>query len=108
MQADARGPRDYEDHLYVNTQGLDGPESLQPEDSPKKDLFDMRKWGQAGLWGGATSSSNLWSGGGWAVCYASLGTPSSVRPYGLLRVTQIPLHGVPSLTGGASSYPGRM
>ncbi|XP_036704824.1 SHC-transforming protein 2 isoform X2 [Balaenoptera musculus] len=42
VQADARGPRDYEDHLYVNTQGLDGPEPLQPEDSPKKDLFDMR------------------------------------------------------------------
>ncbi|XP_068393568.1 SHC-transforming protein 2 isoform X2 [Eschrichtius robustus] len=42
VQADARGPRDYEDHLYVNTQGLDGPEPPQPEDSPKKDLFDMR------------------------------------------------------------------
>ncbi|XP_019513054.1 PREDICTED: SHC-transforming protein 2 isoform X6 [Hipposideros armiger] len=42
VQADARGPRDYEDHLYVNTQGLDAPEPLQPEDSPKKDLFDMR------------------------------------------------------------------
>ncbi|ELK19267.1 SHC-transforming protein 2 [Pteropus alecto] len=42
VQADARGPRDYEDHLYVNTQGLDAPESLPPEDSPKKDLFDMR------------------------------------------------------------------
>lgn len=42
MQADPRGPRDYEDHLYVNTQGLDAPESLPPEDSPKKDLFDMR------------------------------------------------------------------
>ncbi|XP_073659721.1 SHC-transforming protein 2 isoform X4 [Tursiops truncatus] len=41
VQADPRGPRDYEDHLYVNTQGLDGPETLQPEDSPKKDLFDM-------------------------------------------------------------------
>lgn len=53
VQADARGPRDYEDHLYVNTQGLDAPESLPPEDSPKKDLFDMRTWGQAGLreWG---------------------------------------------------------
>ena len=49
VQADARGPRDYEDHLYVNTQGLDGPEPLQPEDSPKKDLFDMSKWGQASL-----------------------------------------------------------
>lgn len=47
MQADTRGPRDYEDHLYVNTQGLDAPDALQPEDSPKKDLFDMRTWGQA-------------------------------------------------------------
>lgn len=46
MQADARGPRDYEDHLYVNTQGLDAPELLRPEDSPQKDLFDMRMWGQ--------------------------------------------------------------
>lgn len=45
MQADARGPRDYEDHLYVNTQGLDAPELPQAEDSPKKDLFDMRTWG---------------------------------------------------------------
>nr|XP_031529690.1 SHC-transforming protein 2 isoform X3 [Vicugna pacos] len=42
VQADARGSRDYEDHLYVNTQGLDGPEPLQPEDSPQRDLFDMR------------------------------------------------------------------
>ncbi|KAG3280899.1 SHC adaptor protein 2, transcript variant X2 [Ictidomys tridecemlineatus] len=47
VQADARGPRDYEDHLYVNTQGLDStepgdPAPLPPEDSPKKDLFDMR------------------------------------------------------------------
>ncbi|XP_028351713.1 SHC-transforming protein 2 [Physeter macrocephalus] len=47
VQADARGPRDYEDHLYVNTQGLDGPEPLQPEDSPKKDLFDMRPFEDA-------------------------------------------------------------
>lgn len=51
MQADARGPHDYEEHLYVNTQGLDAMESedvseapLLPEDSPKKDLFDMRAW----------------------------------------------------------------
>lgn len=51
VQADARGPRDYEEHLYVNTQGLDAiePEDiseapLMPEDSPKKDLFDMRAW----------------------------------------------------------------
>ncbi|XP_076977553.1 SHC-transforming protein 2 [Tamandua tetradactyla] len=44
MQADARGPHDYEEHLYVNTQGLDAPE---PEDSPKKDLFDMRPFEDA-------------------------------------------------------------
>ncbi|XP_004632959.1 SHC-transforming protein 2, partial [Octodon degus] len=52
VQADARGPRDYEEHLYVNTQGLDAPEPedqvpLQPEDSPKKDLFDMRPFEDA-------------------------------------------------------------
>lgn len=70
MQADTRGPRDYEDHLYVNTQGLDGPESLQPEDSPKKDLFDMRKWGQAGLWGGATPEQPVvWWGMGCVLCF---------------------------------------
>lgn len=51
VQADARGPHDYEEHLYVNTQGLDAVEledtaeaPLQFEDSPKKDLFDMRAW----------------------------------------------------------------
>lgn len=54
VQADAQGPRDYEDHLYVNTQGLDTLELLQPEDSPKKDLFDMRMWGQVSLRGEAT------------------------------------------------------
>ncbi|XP_070271661.1 SHC-transforming protein 2 isoform X2 [Myotis yumanensis] len=47
VQADAQGPRDYEDHLYVNTQGLDASEPLQPEDSPKKDLFDMRPFEDA-------------------------------------------------------------
>ncbi|XP_047394062.1 SHC-transforming protein 2 [Sciurus carolinensis] len=52
VQADARGPRDYEDHLYVNTQGLDAaepeaPVSLPAEDSPKKDLFDMRPFEDA-------------------------------------------------------------
>ncbi|MEJ1269762.1 SHC (Src homology 2 domain containing) transforming protein 2 [Cricetulus griseus] len=54
VQADARGPRDYEEHLYVNTQGLDAiePEDiseapLMPEDSPKKDLFDMRPFEDA-------------------------------------------------------------
>ena len=99
MQADARGPRDYEDHLYVNTQGLDGPEPLRPEDSPKKDLFDMRKWGQAGLWGGATPEQPVvWWGMG-CMLYASLGTPSSMGPDGRLRVTQIPLHGGPHFGG---------
>ncbi|KAK2508782.1 hypothetical protein MC885_011689, partial [Smutsia gigantea] len=47
VQADARGPRDYEDHLYVNMQGLDALEPLQPEDSPTKDLFDMRPFEDA-------------------------------------------------------------
>ncbi|VTJ85293.1 Hypothetical predicted protein [Marmota monax] len=52
VQADARGPRDYEDHLYVNTQGLDAaepvdPAPLPPEDSPQKDLFDMRPFEDA-------------------------------------------------------------
>ncbi|XP_060037410.1 SHC-transforming protein 2 isoform X2 [Erinaceus europaeus] len=47
VQADARGPHDYEDHLYVNTQGLDTPETPRPEDSPKKDLFDMRPFEDA-------------------------------------------------------------
>ncbi|XP_057628020.1 SHC-transforming protein 2 [Chionomys nivalis] len=54
VQADARGPHDYEEHLYVNTQGLDAMESedmfeapLLPEDSPKKDLFDMRPFEDA-------------------------------------------------------------
>lgn len=51
MQADARGPHDYEEHLYVNTQGQDAVEAenisdtpVLLEDSPKKDLFDMRAW----------------------------------------------------------------
>ncbi|XP_029398478.1 SHC-transforming protein 2 isoform X2 [Mus pahari] len=54
VQADARGPHDYEEHLYVNTQGLDAVEledtaeaPLQLEDSPKKDLFDMRPFEDA-------------------------------------------------------------
>uniref|UniRef100_G3TML4 SHC adaptor protein 2 n=1 Tax=Loxodonta africana TaxID=9785 RepID=G3TML4_LOXAF len=51
-RADARGPRDYEDHLYVNTQGLDvleleAPAPPQHEDSPQKDLFDMRPFEDA-------------------------------------------------------------
>ncbi|KAM5238632.1 SHC-transforming protein 2 isoform 2-T2 [Ctenodactylus gundi] len=52
VQADAQGPRDYEEHLYVNTQGLDAAEAEDsvpslPEDSPKKDLFDMRPFEDA-------------------------------------------------------------
>ncbi|XP_008582700.1 PREDICTED: SHC-transforming protein 2 [Galeopterus variegatus] len=52
VQADARGPQDYEEHLYVNTQGLDALEpedavALQLEDSPQKDLFDMRPFEDA-------------------------------------------------------------
>ncbi|XP_017375642.2 SHC-transforming protein 2 [Cebus imitator] len=52
VQADARGPPEPEEHLYVNTQGLDAPEPedtapLQPKDSPKKDLFDMRPFEDA-------------------------------------------------------------
>lgn len=75
VQADARGPRDYEDHLYVNTQGLDGPEGLQAEDSPKKDLFDMRKLGQASLTREAKSCAicglmgDAKSGGGAGKCF---------------------------------------
>uniref|UniRef100_A0A8D0GQC7 SHC-transforming protein 2 n=1 Tax=Sphenodon punctatus TaxID=8508 RepID=A0A8D0GQC7_SPHPU len=49
LQADSRplGSRDYEEHMYVNTQSLDAWEADAagygvPEDSPKKDLFDMR------------------------------------------------------------------
>ncbi|NWT47309.1 SHC2 protein, partial [Chroicocephalus maculipennis] len=48
LQADGHplGPRDYEEHMYVNTQSLDAwePEAAArgaPEESPKKDLFDM-------------------------------------------------------------------
>ncbi|NXX98502.1 SHC2 protein, partial [Centropus bengalensis] len=46
LQADGHvlGPRDYEEHMYVNTQSLDTwePEARgAPEESPKKDLFDM-------------------------------------------------------------------
>ncbi|XP_037680195.1 LOW QUALITY PROTEIN: SHC-transforming protein 2 [Choloepus didactylus] len=44
VQADTRGPHNYEEHLYVNTQGPDAPE---PDDSPKKDLFDMRPFEDA-------------------------------------------------------------
>ncbi|NXF38530.1 SHC2 protein, partial [Nyctibius bracteatus] len=54
LQADghALGPRDYEEHMYVNTQSLDAwePEAAArgaPEESPKKDLFDMRPFEDA-------------------------------------------------------------
>lgn len=79
VQADARGPRDYEDHLYVNTQGLDAPESLPPEDSPKKDLFDMRTWGQAGLR----------EGGGHAPGTCSLPGEAQPPPQELLEVRSL-------------------
>ncbi|NXW61479.1 SHC2 protein, partial [Eurystomus gularis] len=54
LQADGHplGPRDYEEHMYVNTQSLDAwePEAVArgvPEESPKKDLFDMRPFEDA-------------------------------------------------------------
>ncbi|KAM4657382.1 LOW QUALITY PROTEIN: SHC-transforming protein 2 [Amazona ochrocephala] len=55
LQADGHplGPRDYEEHMYVNTQSLDAwePEASAargvPEESPKKDLFDMRPFEDA-------------------------------------------------------------
>ncbi|XP_029469823.1 SHC-transforming protein 2 [Rhinatrema bivittatum] len=55
LQADSHpsGCRDYEEHLYVNTQNLDGwdresqAHQAAPEESPKKDLFDMRPFEDA-------------------------------------------------------------
>ncbi|XP_031948906.1 SHC-transforming protein 2 [Corvus moneduloides] len=54
LQADGHtlGPRDYEEHMYVNTQSLDTwePELVAhgvAEESPKKDLFDMRPFEDA-------------------------------------------------------------
>ncbi|EMP24189.1 SHC-transforming protein 2 [Chelonia mydas] len=46
LQADSQplGCRDYEEHMYVNTQCLDGWEH---EESPPKDLFDMRPFEDA-------------------------------------------------------------
>lgn len=53
LRADGQPPssKDYEEHLYVNTQSLDNMDSLahghdghrgvRGPDSPKKDLFDM-------------------------------------------------------------------
>ncbi|XP_063311568.1 SHC-transforming protein 2 [Pelobates fuscus] len=48
----SNGARDYEEHMYVNTQNIDGWSSdkeayMIPEDSPKKDLFDMRPFEDA-------------------------------------------------------------
>ncbi|XP_054147068.1 SHC-transforming protein 2 isoform X2 [Melozone crissalis] len=54
LQADSHtlGPREYEEHMYVNTQSLDAwePELVAhgaAEESPKKDLFDMRPFEDA-------------------------------------------------------------
>ncbi|NWW23285.1 SHC2 protein, partial [Falcunculus frontatus] len=54
LQADGHtlGPRDYEEHMYVNTQSLDAWELElvahgAAEESPKKDLFDMRPFEDA-------------------------------------------------------------
>ncbi|XP_072457819.1 SHC-transforming protein 2 [Notamacropus eugenii] len=51
LQADSRplGSRDYEEHMYVNTQNLENweTEPAAPEESPKKDLFDMRPFEDA-------------------------------------------------------------
>ncbi|XP_069504126.1 SHC-transforming protein 2 isoform X2 [Ambystoma mexicanum] len=54
LQPDRRplGSRDYDVHMYVNTQNLDGWDTetvgpRAPEDSPKKDLFDMRPFEDA-------------------------------------------------------------
>ncbi|NXA42645.1 SHC2 protein, partial [Eudromia elegans] len=44
LQADAQGPRDYEEHMYVNTRSLEGRAG---PDSPKRDLFDMRPFEDA-------------------------------------------------------------
>ncbi|XP_056368614.1 SHC-transforming protein 2 [Oenanthe melanoleuca] len=54
LQADGHtlGPQDYEEHMYVNTQSLEAwePELVAhgaAEESPKKDLFDMRPFEDA-------------------------------------------------------------
>ncbi|KAM4629193.1 SHC-transforming protein 2 isoform 2-T2 [Polymixia lowei] len=59
LRADGQPPgsRDYEEHLYVNTQSLDNLDSLaqgpdghrgaRGPDSPKKDIFDMRPFEDA-------------------------------------------------------------
>ncbi|XP_067086482.1 SHC-transforming protein 2 isoform X1 [Osmerus mordax] len=52
--ADTSGSRDYEEHLYVNTQtlealeqGAEGPRGARVPESPKKDIFDMRPFEDA-------------------------------------------------------------
>ncbi|XP_010723236.1 SHC-transforming protein 2 [Meleagris gallopavo] len=50
LQADGHPlvPRDYEEHMYVNTQSLESDAThAVPEESPKKDLFDMRPFEDA-------------------------------------------------------------
>ncbi|XP_060089397.1 SHC-transforming protein 2 isoform X2 [Heteronotia binoei] len=54
LQADGKPlcSRDYEEHLYVNTQSLENGEAdasghVGPEESPTKDLFDMRPFEDA-------------------------------------------------------------
>uniref|UniRef100_A0A673J952 SHC-transforming protein 2-like n=1 Tax=Sinocyclocheilus rhinocerous TaxID=307959 RepID=A0A673J952_9TELE len=55
LRADGHPPgsRNYEEHLYVNTQNLDNKETLadarggRRPDSPKKDIFDMRPFEDA-------------------------------------------------------------
>ncbi|XP_040509636.1 SHC-transforming protein 2 isoform X2 [Gallus gallus] len=50
LQADGHPlvPRDYEEHMYVNTQSLESDAThTAPEESPKKDLFDMRPFEDA-------------------------------------------------------------
>ncbi|KAM4808912.1 LOW QUALITY PROTEIN: SHC-transforming protein 2 [Rhinophrynus dorsalis] len=47
-----QGARDYEEHMYVNTQNIDAFSTdkepyMIPEDSPKKDLFDMKPFEDA-------------------------------------------------------------
>ncbi|XP_057181646.1 SHC-transforming protein 2 isoform X1 [Triplophysa rosa] len=51
LRADGHPPgsRDYEEHLYVNTQNLDNMETSggHTSESPKKDIFDMRPFEDA-------------------------------------------------------------
>ncbi|KAA0712263.1 SHC-transforming protein 2 [Triplophysa tibetana] len=51
LRADGHPPgsRDYEEHLYVNTQNLDNMETSRghKQESPKKDIFDMRPFEDA-------------------------------------------------------------